>query len=104
MDSVIYHDFQDSNILHPFFDLESQIMLLHQIFFLMISKLKCFTRDDLKKLLEKTLNISEGHMKILVSTTCWLNIIFVLKTPEAAKVVNSVKCWKNLGMIPSSRF
>ena len=34
VDSAIYHDFWDSNIFHPLFGLESQSMLLSDLFFL----------------------------------------------------------------------
>ena len=47
----------------------------------------------------------QGHTKILVCTTCGLNIF--LNPPKAVKVATLVKVFnveKNLDMLPSSRF
>ena len=84
-DSVISQDFQDSNIFHPLFGLESKRMLLCDFFVKHDSFAHCCLTHIFNDafFLENTLNVTAGHTIYFLSTTC--RLIFKKTSPEAAK-------------------
>ena len=89
---VIYHDFRDLNIFHSIFGFESQIMTLSQKFQKSDFLGHCsFTQlfHDVEKLMRKPKIFVMVIRRILVCTTCGLNIF--KNPPEAVKVATWVK-------------
>ena len=92
VDTVIYHDFGDLSIFHPFFGFKSQIMTLSQKFqksyFLGHCSFKQFFHD-----VEKLRRKSKIFVKVI--QRFWyvqhMGLIFEKNPPEAAKVATLAK-------------
>ena len=107
-DSAIYYDFRDISIFHPLFKLKSPIMTLSEKFEKSDFLGYCsFTQlfHDVEKLRRK----HKIFLKVIQRFWCvqHVGLIFKKKPTRSNQSCNFGKIlqfWKNLGMLPSSRF
>ena len=109
VDSVIYHDFKDLSIFHPIFCFKSWIVTLSQKFQKSDFLGHCsFTQlfHDVEKLMRKP----KIFVKVIQRFCYVQHVGLIFKKNKSTRRSQSfnfgeiLQCWKNLGMLPSSRF